>query len=252
MNSRKQQLLHINSRYRIQPKTTNSAQFTISLGNESKLAEVKAVVLKEVEIVNSFYNVDKYNNRLYFTTLSTEDYIEIPRGQYNINQLITALVSAFAAKTITVLITIDNLTNLLSFNFSQATALYKYRTNDEFNPMADILGLQNSSYAEVLSYTAQGIPDLCGVKAIYIYSSQLSQGMGINSKGFSNSLLGVIHNDVGFGEVIYMEKETPDTHIYDDTTLMNLNTISIELRDCNDNLLIPNGHDINMTIKIFH
>ena len=256
----RQRLVQINSKDRINPRNTTSSQFTITLGNDEKINSVRGVAIQSTEFVNAFYNLDYYNNKFYFHTGGGEQIITIPIGQYNITTLIAELIAKLGALGVPITATIvkNALTHKLTWNTNVALRFYQYRPGtDELNPISEILGIIGDTDVPVLSYNSDGIPDLCGVKSVYVISKELSGGSCISSRdgGQKLSLLDSIAVNAGFLEVNYSngsDHGDEDSHAYDDVLQNNLSTISIELRDSNNNLLNNNGHDFVCILKIFY
>ena len=257
--SQRQRLIQINSKDRINPQNTTSSSFTINLGNDEKINSVRGIAIKEVEFVNSYFNLEYYNNTFFFHTGAGEQSITVTIGQYTITTLIAEIIAKLALLGVPITATIikNSLTHKLTWNVNVAMRFYEYKVSDgEKNPIAEVLGIVGDTNVPVLSFNSGGIPDLCGVKSVYIISRELAGGSCVSSRegGRKVSLVDVIPVNAGFLEVNYSvnsDSET-DNHVYDDVIQNNLSTISIELRDSDNNLLNSNGHNFNMIIKIFY
>jgi hypothetical protein len=247
-------LMQINSRDRT--SGTNSA-FTCSFGRDS-INTVYAVALKEVQLTNSFYNIDEYNNTFYFDRGSVELSIVVPVGQYSITTFLAALTTQFAALAgpIVMTPTVTALTSKLNFATDLSVQYYEYRANGLRNPMASVLGLVGDNGSEVTSFDATGLYDLSGVKSIYVISPQLSGGAGLSSRGSGShvSLVDVIPITVPYKSIQNHQSGDlgSDNHTYDDVFTNNLSDIYIELRDANNNLLDTNGHEVVLILKAFY
>ena len=248
----RQKLIQINSDDRT--SGSSSAQFSVNLGNDSKVNSVRAMAVKEIHFVNSFYNIEYYNNTFYYDTGAGEQSFVLPRGQYNLSTLISAITAKLATAMITATITLDALTQRLVWNVNVPMAFYQYRSNGEVNPLHDVLGIFGESSGLVTNYTSTGIPDLCGVKSVYIISPELASGSCITSQTKTKSVLAVVPVEAGFGEVVYSKNSDneSDVHVYDTALQNNLSSIRIEMQDEFGNLLVPNGHQIDMLLKIFY
>lgn len=244
-------LIQINSKDRISPNTTTASDFSVNLGADHRITSVKAVSVKEVQFVNSFYNINQSNNKLYYTQGGIEDFIEVSPGQYNLEQITTALISSFGGKSITFSLTQNDLTTKLSFTTDVAVGFNKALLNGSKNPMSRALGISNTVTIENSSYTCDSLPDLSGVKSVYVISKQLSSASFISS-GRLGSVLDVVPVNVEFGSVVLHSGEgNTDNHVYSTELHNNLSVIDIELRDEDNNLLDTNGHEIVIILKIY-
>ena len=75
----------------------------------------------------SFYNISSSNNTLIYVINSTNYNISIPIGNYNINQMIAALLLLMPGFTITY----NNINNTLTFNYSQD---FQFNSNSTILP----------------------------------------------------------------------------------------------------------------------
>ena len=252
-----QRIVQISSKDRINADSTTASNFTIQLGYDGHMSSIKAIAVKEIQLTNSFYNININNNVFYFLRGAVETSITVAVGQYTLAQLQTALVAEFAALGAPIVFssTLGTNTQKLTFTTDLAISWSKYRpASTTVNPMAKVLGINSMSDVESTSHVAGSIVDLAGVKSIYVISNQLAGGAGVSSKngGQKISLLDVVPMDVAFGAVKTHESEgETDIHIYNDNLRNNLSLINIEVRDEDLNLLDMNGSEIVIVVKVF-
>ena len=258
MSRAREKLIQINSHDRADLNSTQS-RFTVNLGKDEYVNSVTGVAVKDLQCVNSFYNIDHYNNTWYYDVGGGELSIVIPRGQYNFTAFSVALVAEFLAAGITATVVADSITNLLSFTFSAAISIFRQRSNGELNPIHRVVGIRSGIggvATPVAVYTAEAVLDLSGVKSVYILSSVLSGGYCTSSRdgGRKMALLDTLPVRVPYGGIIHHDATNfeTDSVSYDGVLSNNLSSIDIELRDSENNLLSTNGLDIVIILKIFY
>jgi len=258
-NARREKLLQINSHDRVN-KSSTQASFSVSLGKDEHINSVRGICVKDVQMINSFYNINKNNNTFYYDrgVEFPEQVIVLEPGQYNITSFIDAMVAAFLANGIPMLLVDNPLTHKLEFSSFPAISYYKTLADGSLNPMHKVLGIRVGKGRLNIqeTYTAEGLHDLSGLKSIYILSDTLSGGYCNCSRdgGSRMSLLDVIPVKQPFGGIIHRNPGSfeVDTRSYDNILSNNLSSISIELRDSENNLLDTNGTDIVIVLKIFY
>lgn len=176
-------LLRISSFERDYSQSVSSTDFKISFNNAPALQRVKSIIVKNVSIPNVGYNITDQksasgqpgNNVFVFNILGAPTSITITPGFYNINELIAAIVADPAAVAVGLAITVNSVTGKLEFTSTTAIEYVPLT----FNPMARTLGIINGSGVDVLSYDAEGLPDLSGDNELYIASETLSDGSNL-------------------------------------------------------------------------
>jgi hypothetical protein len=185
--------------------------------NDPDLNQISGVRIKSIMVPNSQYNVNSSNATLYMTQshTATTDFA-IAEGQYTTTTLISALQTVINADIApaTMTITQDTVTQKLLFTFSAGTfSMYNF---DDGNDMAKLLGILISSAAPALTFTSFGVPDLIGLRHVFIVSNSLTGGTNLISQTGTNfNMLGDILVDVPFGEYVMREfTEQTTNHFY--------------------------------------
>jgi hypothetical protein len=248
------------------PGSISNSNFRVTLKERYASQSIDRIVVREVIVPNSFYNISDgdavkgngpANNILLidYSEIKNQISVSIPAGQYNILQLITILQSsintALSTYGASVVITRDDITNLLSFNFSNA-GTYTFLS---ISPMAPVLGFSsNISYLP----TTQTIrmpdpPDLSGINSVYIHSEALSDGSGIDaSKGIINLVESVSMATTAYGTFAYKQNMDTEFSTINYTMPRNLNVIDIRLRDREGNLLNIGTKRLTMMVKMYY
>ena len=254
----REKVIQINSHDRVN-LASSQAKFSVSLGKDEHVNSVRAIGIKDLQCVNSFYNVETYNNTWYYDVGGGELSIVIPRGQYNITEFNAAVVTQFLAAGITATVVDTPLTHKLAFTFAASISIFRNRSNGELNPIHRLVGIRSGVggvAVPVASYTGEAVHDLSGVKSIYILSNVLAGGYCFTSRnsGSKMALLDTLPVKVAFGGVIHHEDANfeVDSITYDNTLQNNLSTIDIELRDSENNLLDTNGLAVVILVKVFY
>jgi hypothetical protein len=227
---------------------------------------IDRIIIKEVIVPNAFYNISDgdsvkgngpSNNILLIESSETKTQISvsIPAGQYNILQLMATLQPAIntqiAPLTASVVITRDDITNLLSFTFT-TTGVFTFLG---ISSMAPVLGFKsNISYTPTtLTITMPDPPDLSGINSVYIHSEALSDGSGIDaSKGIINLVESVSMATTAYGTFSYKQNSDTELCTINYTMPRNLNVIDIRLRDREGNLLNIGTKRLTLMVKMYY
>jgi hypothetical protein len=173
INNMRSRQMRISSKERIVEESDSSSSFVVNFNNCSDMQLVKKIVIKQVSIPNVGYNINESNNTFTFNILTLPTIITLTQGQYDITQLIAAITADAAALAVGLAITVNATTGKLEFT---STTAIEYLTKTQGNLMADNLGIKTGSGGDVLSYDADGFPDLRGDQELYIGSSTLGDG----------------------------------------------------------------------------
>ena len=128
----------------------------------------------------SFYIIDDTNNILNYTDGITNYNITIPIGNYNGNQMVTALNSGFTTNGTTITSSLNSQTGILSFIITGGTS-YTFQST---STIKKILGFDT----DITSTTLIKMPyqlNLLGKKKIFINSNNLKNS-AFTSKSFSS------------------------------------------------------------------
>ena len=123
-------------------KSNVSFKFTGILKEEQDIVRSYISILK-AQIPASFYVVNSTNNKLGVGNSSTSYILTVPVGNYNSYTLGQKLVTLFASIGMTVSITTNSLTGIMTFTQSNATFfIYPYKYGGGiYSTIAPLLGL---------------------------------------------------------------------------------------------------------------
>lgn len=246
--------------------SVSNSNFRVTLRERYATQSIDRIIIKECIVPNAFYNISDgdsvkgngpANNILLIESSETKTQISvsIPAGQYNILQLMATLQSAIntqiATLTASVVITRDDITNLLSFTFT-TTGVFTFLG---ISSMAPVLGFKsNISYTPTtLTITMPDPPDLSGINSVYIHSEALSDGSGIDaSKGIINLVESVSMATTAYGTFAYKQNSDTELCTINYTMPKNLNVIDIRLRDREGNLLNIGTKRLTLMVKMYY
>jgi hypothetical protein len=163
----------------------------------------------------------------------------------------SSINTAIAPLTASVVITRDDITNLLLFTFT-TTGIFTFLG---ISPMAPVLGfISNVSYIPTtLSIRMPDPPDLSGINSVYIHSEALSDGSGIDaSKGIINLVESVSMATTAYGTFSYKQNSDTELCTINYTMPRNLNVIDIRLRDREGNLLNIGTKRLTLMVKMYY
>jgi hypothetical protein len=216
---------------------------------------VKRAVLRSITIPNVVYNINSNNNVLVLGDSAPADItLTITEGQYSLTELISAIETAWTASAgIGVLtITEDNITNKLTFANGSNIKLYNIEDMST-STMSPYLGILNT-VALASSTEATGLPDLSGLKIVYIKSKFLSDNDVLHDSGDNiRPIFCSVPCSVAYGSILYYEPN--------DTELTSVNfgqgkkisgNVDIQLLDQNFNEIDLKGLDAEIEFKLYH
>ena len=247
--STRHKLLRISSRDR-DNKTDSTSDFYVNVNNIKQLQIARSVVIKQVTLPNTMYNIDANNNTFTYNIASSPTSVQIAVGQYITSTLITALQTAAAA--VGLAITQNTITQKLEFT---NTTNIEYLDISE-NPMAEVLGIEYGagSVGDVAAFNATGLLDLVGIKNIFVESRSLGEDNLIQTNAKTQNIIAVVPMTTAFGEVEqYLSPHaTIDDVDSDAHGGHNKQKIDISLRDSDNNIVDLNGHHVELILKIYY
>jgi hypothetical protein len=243
----------------------SNSDFTVILNERNLSQGVNRILIKECTVPNVFPNIrgidyrSNQNNIFIINDGVVDIPVLVPEGQYVIstlgvppaNDLLTVLKNLIdtAINPVTVNITLDPITNKLNFTFSAGTYNFVDSTLSLLN---DTLGITEPLPAPAISIDAQSLPDLSGLKNVYIHSKDIADLNGVDA-GFGLISLAepVSLVDAPYGSYSYKKNNDDElaSIVYDQPR--NLSSIRIVLRDEKGNKLNIGTHIINIVFKAY-
>ena len=248
-------LVEINSRDRVN-KSDSTTNFSVSLGRDAEIANVHAIVLKEVHFTNGVYKINERNNIFRFDIGGpTTKEFAVPIGHYTVARLIAALPALFVSVGESITIIQNALTKKLQITATgQPYNFYDTSSAGTVNPIAEALGICGES-GLVATYNFPDLPNLSGLTTLYIRSPQLAHNNSLESRGLGSNgdIFEVIEVDQSFGVVVHRDSHDfdIDSVVYSENNT-NLENIHIRLTDDQNRTINNNGTHISMTFKIFY
>lgn len=248
-NARDQNLVVINSAFRLTPTTSTSGNFRYSINKN--IPGVTALVLKYIQIPFTFYTINSVNNRLTFNGGAVT--ATIPVGNYTAqtitSALTTAINTAFGDTATTVLY------NDLSFKLTitRGTPFIVDSVRDRpLSTAASSLGFYVSSVNSVTATGDSAInisgPNYININSNFLMRPARNQVSVANGIGGYNGTLFTVPNMVAPGEFMYFETDYKIEYGYK-YDIKTTDIIDITVRDEFNNILDLNGVDI--VIQLF-
>lgn len=187
----------------------------------------------------SFYNVSSSNNLLVYSLDSmTMVNVTLPVGNYNINQIVTALRSLMAGFTVTY----DNVANKLTFSYP-----YDFMFFDSSTCMQLLGFLDNKTYiATNNSLTSEKCVDVYTIKNIQIHSNLLTYNIDKNQRSNLSILCSVPVTNQPFSLINYVNSNNFRTNLF----INQINVIKIKLTDEAGKLINLNGCYFTITLQL--
>ena len=237
-------LLRISSKDRsIDSKSASDMFFNT---NDSDLHQIRKVVLKSAIIPNTCYNVSEHYNTLYLQhSLDATTSYAITPGQYTLAHLISALLAVLPAGTTIVQ---NPITRKLTFGMTGTFKLFAFPKN----PMGRILGIAEDTAAGLSTFNITGLPNLTGLRHIYVQSSVLSnQTVMVTNDKSKHPIFCDFPVTVPWGESQAYDGWDGGTNQQDFMARKNINAVDIKLLDEHNQVLELNGHDWVMIFRVW-
>jgi hypothetical protein len=210
--------------------------------NDYDLHQIKKIVLKTALIPNTQYNLNTHNNVLNLPNTISGPLYTVPVGQYSVSTLITALQGLVSGLTITQ----DPTT--LKLTLAMAGGTFDVLTTA--NPMAKTLGILTTAATQT-SHACVGLPDLVGLKNVYISTQALSNHTSMITSDKKQNVFCNVGIDVEFGAVKVLEEDGDSLDFAVYHSQKNISTIDITLLDENSNVVDLNGADWHLIFRVY-
>jgi hypothetical protein len=200
------------------------------------------ITVLNCQIPVSFYIIDETNNYFEFLTgISGPTYkTYVPVGNYNGNQLVTALNNIFQINGVSVVCSLDTLTGLLSFSIS-SLALY-LSSNSTIKKILGYDTLLASSFFLTLPYQL----NLLGKKKLFINSYNLRNSAYTSKNvGFVQTIATIPVDQPPYNMINYVSATDLEKVILSNRSL---DTIDIQIFDEDNNYI--NFRNINWSITL--
>jgi hypothetical protein len=247
--------IRINSEERINPTSTTSSDFTVSLGSSTQLADINRIAIKSISIPNTQYNVKATgphaNNVFTFFDGATQN-ITIPAGFYDVASLSAAIMADPAAVADGLTVTWNTVTK--HFDFASVVPI-TYLSAANGDAMAQTLGILANSAVLVLAFSAQGLPYLNVHPNIYVTSRALSDGSAMISPTLGSiPVCAVVPIDQPFGGIIQYvvrQEHLDDIHYLSYSHGKTLQSIDLQLYDGDAQLIDMQGLDWTIILRAY-
>ena len=184
----------------------------------------------------TFYNINSSNNTLTYLENNTAYTITITSGNYNVNNLITELMSKMVRFTITY----NSITNKLIF----VNSLYDF-TFSSLSTCLSLLGFSSNLSSSSKTLTSDKVVNLCPYRCICIHTNLKT--FSINKKYSNNTtLLASIPINCAPNSIILYENKN---NFKSNTFTNNISNIRIKLTDHDFNPLDLNGQHWTITLQ---
>lgn len=238
-------ILNINSNFQIFSLASTPSNFEYNIG---QAINVKELVIKNITVPNTVYNVNTLNNTFIYNPVGLPVTVVVPIGNYDITSLMTALQTAIGGSLTSWVL--NTSTGKIELNWSGAVNLPS-------SGIANLIGLKNHPFLPYpttpsVSFTLPSVPDMIAVRNFYICSRTLAQGVNsILIQGSNLPIIAIVPNTVPFGGINhYLSADSLlELKIY--TAQQNLQYIDIQIRDDNGRIVDLQGSSFQMNCLIY-
>jgi hypothetical protein len=253
----KTRILRIASSDQVPELSENNSRFTVSLNETLNVQKIKGYSVLSVSFPNVFNNVTQSNlsNRLVILTDNgggpIEHFIDLPDGNYNVDDLITALEEAInpiiTPDTLEITIKSD-MDPRLVFTVSGGTTIL---WSTQQGSLATLLGITEDTMF-LSSYTANSMTKLQGATNAFLHSKILAQNNCLDAEGRIFSVAVSVQVRAEFGAWNHWESSDEDLHSVMFETPRNLQKINIVLRDLYGAVLDVGHNELILVLRVFY
>lgn len=243
-------ILNINSKYRT-IDSSSSTNFNISLGQS---INIKQMVVKNVTIPNTSYNINSTNNQLRWIYNGSNKLSTLPIGQYNLVELSSALQTAFIVYDAGAIVTINPLTEKLVYHFTLPTQMLI----NSLSPLASLIGFNLYNVVAFpavagVNFTAPTLSNLAGIRNFFICSRTLAQGFNsVLQNGTNLPMILAMPNTASFGSLNHYISNDILLDVKTYSQLQNVQYCDITVRDEDNNIVDLNGEEISLSLLIYY
>jgi hypothetical protein len=220
--------------------------------NDQDLHQIRHVSLKSALICNSEYNIHSGNNVFNYND-GVARTVTLPVGQYDITTFLTDLNALVQALTPTLVISQNALTQKLNFTAGVNISIDSIGT-DATNTMAPVLGMTADQGAS-MNFDAPSLPDLTGLKHVYIVSRNLSNATQLLTGASGEQKLPIFADvpiNSSFGVYTIDNTNSSETLDYSDYHgFKNLSEIDIQLVDEFGRVIEFNGLPWILMLRVY-
>ena len=245
-------LLRISSEDRNFANSPSTSDFVTTFGNMDGLQNAKSVIVKQISFPNIFHNINATNRILTYNIGGTPSTIQIPIGQYDVTEFITALENAGTGIGLDLTLNTTNNRMLLA-----TTTAVQWLDIKQGNAMAEVLGITvgGGSTGDVNAFTPIGVISLGGPHNVYVESNTLGETNLVGSDEKTINILAVVPITVPYGGVEHYISSHSEIDDVDSTSLRhgkNIQKIDIRLLDKYGEVMDLLGQHITIVLKIFY
>jgi hypothetical protein len=221
----------------------SNIQFNFSglLKDDRNLIRTYVTVLN-AQIPVSFYIIDETNNILYYLQGAAQKTIIIPVGNYNGNQLVTALNAGFTANSTDITASLNTLNGLLVFTVTVPALTYTFQST---STIKKILGFDSN----LITSTFITLPyqlNLLGKKKIFINSYNLRNSAYTSKNlGFVQTVATIPVDQPPYNMINYVSATDLEKVILTNRTV---DTIDIQIFDEDNNYINFRNIDWSITL----
>lgn len=219
--------------------------------NDSDLHQVRRIMLKSAILPNTQYNVHAGNNTFSYEIADVLYSFNITPAQYTTDTLITAVIAGFAAELVPITMTIiqDAATSKLSFTSDTSI---QWLNRIDGSSIGQMMGITTSSTIASTTHTASGVPQLQGLRHVYIASNALSNNTSmITDDKNKYNIFADIPITVPYGGMEIVDNDSSTLDYIDFNCKKNISSIDIELLDEHNDTLDLLGHDFILVFAVF-
>lgn len=235
MNIQKKHILLLNSKDR----SSGTATDCVFHLNENDLHEAHHVMLKDIVIPNTIYNIRTTNNTLDYDIGGVAKSVNIPVGHYSLTDLITALNGAQAD------LVFSNNTFAKKLNVSSASNSF-IKTSSTIKKVIGVT-VQNTP---ATSYTLDSFYNLNPTNYIHVISNLAEPDALVASNNKKYSVIASIPVTYGFGFVLNQTEDRDTQDVSKHNSHLNLSTINMRLVDDDFQTIDLNGSDWSISLSI--
>lgn len=231
--------LLVNSKYRNSGTPSNfSYQLLVAISNPKKVA------LENIQIYNTVYTINDYNNKLYWIDASSVARVStLTNGNYTATSLADHIQTVLNAVSPTFTVSFSTTSGKITISSTGNFSL-TFGTNT-VNSCASTIGFNDSNKSGQATYTGENVVNL-NTKYYTVHADILNTNNTHQSDQI-NSIIAIVPNNVNFGDCICYSPNLAKSFELKQTEISSLN---FYVKDDKKNTVDLNGVDWSMNLVI--
>ena len=242
-------LLKLDSTKRALGAQSNSFRFAVP--HHDFLNEITSISILNFSCINGLYNVNPYNNVMYYTATAVEHKYTMPPGSYTLAETDALLLAEFTS-TLGAGTTIVHNQNTGKCTITFPLDVEINTTTDTSPLMSQVYGFWNHNSTNIV-HAASSMLELGSLGTVYLNCAAFSKGcIQMDDHELTDTVIALNIGEAKFGEKFFHSVKSSEANTIRFRTPKNIGRIDISIRDADDRVVDLNGCNWQMLLSCAH